>query len=158
MVSPEEFYQALPTKRGAAGVIFFNGKKEILIVKPNYRDGWLLPGGAIDDNESPRQAAIREIKEELDLQINNLQLVCVDYKIKHDYKPEGYFFVFYGGKLSNKEIENIKLQDKELTEMKFVDMTEAKGKLMPGIVNRLDEVMVAIKNNRIVYLENGQEV
>ena len=42
--------------------------------------------------------------------------------------------------------------------MKFVDMTEAKGKLMPGIVNRLDEVMVAIKNNRIVYLENGQEV
>ena len=158
MISPEEFYQALPTKRGAAGVIFFNNKKQILIVKPNYRDGWLLPGGAIDDNESPRQAAQREVKEELDLHTSKLTLVCVDYKVKHNYKPEGYFFGFYGGKLSNKEIKSITLQNEELTEMKFVDTSEAKGKLMPGIVNRLDEVMSAIKNNKAIYLENGQEV
>ena len=69
-----------------------------------------------------------------------------------------YFFVFYGGKLSNKEIKSITLQNEELTEMKFVDTSEAKGKLMPGIVNRLDEVMSAIKNNKAIYLENGQEV
>lgn len=62
-----------------AGVIFFNEKYEILIVKPTYKEGWIIVGGTTDRDESPRACCIRETKEELDLEINELRLVLVDY-------------------------------------------------------------------------------
>lgn len=156
MLPPEEFYKTLPTKRSAAQVVFFNQKKELLIVKPNYRKGWLLTGGSIDDNESPRQAAQREVKEELSLEVKDLKLICVDYKKTHKYKPEGYFFIFFGGQLSEQQIKNIKLQTEELVEFQFVTAQQAQEKLAKGINDRLKNCLKAIDNNTTIYLENGQ--
>ena len=36
-----------------------------MVVKPNYKEGWILPGGTVDENESPLTAAVREVKEEM---------------------------------------------------------------------------------------------
>ena len=47
----KNYYSTLPTKRMGAAVIFFNQKKEILIVKPTYKDHWSLPGGTVNKNE-----------------------------------------------------------------------------------------------------------
>jgi len=62
------WYQSLPRKRMAAGMMLFNNKEQLLIVQPKYRsDGWLLPGGVVEKTESPRKTAIRETHEELGL-------------------------------------------------------------------------------------------
>jgi hypothetical protein len=37
----------------AAGALFFNHRDEILILKPTYRDDWLIPGGVVELDESP---------------------------------------------------------------------------------------------------------
>ena len=63
------FSEKLPKKRMAAAALFLNEQHEILIVKPIYRELWLLPGGVVEEGESPRQACIREIREELGLVI-----------------------------------------------------------------------------------------
>ena len=34
-----------------------------------FKDGWEFPGGKIEPNESPENAIVREIKEELDTEI-----------------------------------------------------------------------------------------
>ncbi len=62
-------YEALPKKRMAAGALFLNEEEKILIVKPTYRPDWLLPGGSVEKEESPREACIQEIQEELCLEI-----------------------------------------------------------------------------------------
>ena len=40
------FIATLPTRRLAAGALIRNERGEMLLVKPNYKDGWILPGWA----------------------------------------------------------------------------------------------------------------
>ena len=47
----------------ATGIVF-NEKKEILMIKHNKLKVWLPPGGHVDENELPDEAALREIYEE----------------------------------------------------------------------------------------------
>ena len=47
-----------------------------------YKDGWEFPGGKIEPGESPQQALIREIKEELDLKIVVGEFITT---IEYDY-------------------------------------------------------------------------
>lgn len=60
-------------------------KKEdkIFITRRSYgefKDMWEFPGGKIEAGESKEDALIRDIKEELELDINNLEyLTTVDY-------------------------------------------------------------------------------
>ena len=52
----------------------------------DYKDGWEFPGGKIEPGESPQQALIREIKEELDTEIavgDYLTTIEYDYPAFH---------------------------------------------------------------------------
>lgn len=58
---------------GVYGLIF-NSFSQILIVKRSPNDShpgvWEMPGGALEINEQPQQGALREIKEETNLNVN----------------------------------------------------------------------------------------
>jgi ADP-ribose pyrophosphatase YjhB (NUDIX family) len=47
---------------------------KLLLLKQTKSKFWLLPGGHIDDGELPHEAAIREVKEETNLDIEILQI------------------------------------------------------------------------------------
>ena len=53
----EEYAALLPKKQVGVAVLLFNSKNELLIVKPDYREGWLVPGGVTDEDESPLHSA-----------------------------------------------------------------------------------------------------
>lgn len=55
---------------GVTGVIL-NDKNEIMFVKHTYREvEWSLPGGYVKAGEHPKEALIREIKEETNLNVS----------------------------------------------------------------------------------------
>jgi 8-oxo-dGTP diphosphatase len=156
--SDTQYYQQLPKKRSATGVVFINNQDEILLVNPTYKNHWGIPGGSIDDNESPREAGIREIKEELGLKITHLKLLVVDYVPKNGERGDWYQFIFFGGRLDDEQIQSIELPLDELSEFRFSKAVEASKELSPHTSDRIKSAMSALKNNCIFYLENSKPV
>ena len=60
----------MKTIRVVAAIIVENGR--VFATQRGYgdfKDGWEFPGGKIEAGESPEQALVREIREELDTEI-----------------------------------------------------------------------------------------
>ncbi len=148
-----DYFKNLPKKRMGSGSLFFNDKGELLIVKPTYKEGWTIPGGSVDQNESPLAACIREVKEEIGLDKIEQSFLCVDYRPDNG-DGDCLQFLFYGGILNATAISNIKLQAEELGEFKFVKIDEALTLLSRGLQKRLPKCLEALKNNTAIYLEN----
>lgn len=127
-------------------------------MKPVYRETWLLPGGIVEKNESPRQACIREIEEELGLQVTITRLLCVDYKQPRTALGDGFEFIFLGGTLDMEAVGHILLQMEELSEARFVDLETAMKLLNHRAARYLPFVLKALAEGTIVYLEGEQEI
>lgn len=155
-LSQQEYYDSLPKRPMGSNVLFFNEKNQLLLVKPNYKPYWLLPGGTVDADESPRQAVIRETKEEIGLDIETAELLVVDYFTS----PEGdsVKFMFDGGRLSEEQVKEIVLPEDELEDFKFVSIDEAMTLLGENMRRRIPHCLEAISHNDAMYLENGQRI
>ncbi len=158
MNTPSYDFATMPTKRMAAGAIFLNAVGNILIVKPTYRPDWLIPGGTIEADESPRNACMREIKEELDLDISCDKLLCVEYLSKSAQQTESVHFVFYGGILTTTQIQQVVLSDAELSEYRFSPIEEALTLLNSRLARRVPHCLQALQERRFVYLEDGLRI
>ena len=143
----------LPKKQVGTAVLFFNTKGELLIVKPNYKDGWLVPGGSADADESPLQCAARETQEEIGLDIPTLQLVGVCYGHKKGVFTDSLKFVFCGGILSDETSTKIRLQTEELEEYRFAPVEEAIPLLSSSLQKCVPQCVDAVKNNTVAYIE-----
>jgi 8-oxo-dGTP diphosphatase len=151
-------YQTLPKKRMAAGALFLNEKGNILIVKPAYRPEWLLPGGCIELYESPREACIREVLEELHLEVSLEKLLCVEYLSEEHEQTECIQFSFYGGVLSQKQIDDIILPSEELREYIFAPLEQAVCLLSLKLAKRVPYCIQALSENATIYLEDGRRM
>lgn len=160
---PEKIHMVDPTKERplkliGSAVMLFNEKAELLIVKSPYKDYWTLPGGGVEENESPRQACIRECKEEVGTEIINATFVCVDFQ-NTPFGGENIQFLFHGGTLTDVQIASIKLQEAEIVAYKFVSIPEAQEKYLPNLLaKRIPQALEAYKRSAAIYLENAELV
>lgn len=152
----ENYYQNLPKKRTGAGALFFNENNEILIVKPSYKDHWSIPGGVVEENESPRNGCVREVKEEVGLGVDNLKFLGVDYTSSMDENGESLLFMFFGGVLTAKQINNIKIAKEEINEYKFLPLEKALALLSEKLRKRIPKCLSALKNGTALYLEDAK--
>ena len=150
----EEYAALLPKKQVGTAVLFFNEKGELLILKPDYKDGWLVPGGATDENESPLHCAIRETKEEIGIDISELQLVGVYYGPKKGVFTDSLKFIFSGGVLNKNQIAEIKLQTEELEKYAFTSQQEAISLFSSSLQKSVPACLEAIKNKTVAYIES----
>lgn len=154
----EGYYQNLPRKRMGAGMLFLNSQGEILIVKPSYKDHWVIPGGVVEKGEPPRAAVLREVKEEIGLDLGQASFICLDYTSDDGFKGESLQFVFFGGHLGKDEMDSIKLDGQELLEYKFLPFSEAEQLLSSKLKKRLPHCLKALESGAAIYLENGLKI
>ena len=94
----------------------------------NYKDWWEFPGGKIEPGESPEEALVREIQEELDAEIAvDRFLVTVEY----DYPEFHLSMDCYWCSLKN---EHLELLEHEAARWLALDDLRGKVKWLPADV------------------------
>ena len=137
------FHRTLAAKRMGAGAVIRNGDGDVLIVKPTYKDGWELPGGAVEADESPAAVCERELREELGMALPVGAMLCVDYNPSTDDYLESLMFLFDAGTMDQRTIDAIRLDPTELAEYRFVPIDEAVLLLVQRAGRRLRAVMTS---------------
>ncbi|MCL1694843.1 MULTISPECIES: NUDIX domain-containing protein [unclassified Lysinibacillus] len=98
--------QKLP-KVGVGAVILDEANKVLLVLRKKAPEAgcWSLPGGKVDYMETIENAIMREIKEELGVEIEITQLVCVT---NHIIQSEDVHYVAptFTARITNGEVQN----------------------------------------------------
>ena len=129
-----------------ATILVFNENKELLLNLRSDTNEWGIPGGGKELNETLEECAIRELKEETNLNASDLELVTVlsgnEYYYKYPNEDEVdcvitlYQVKNYSGELNINDGESIKL--------KFFSLDN-----LPELESRAKEIIDKIKNNTI---------
>ena len=99
-LEPDIWFAQLPGVVLAAGALITDPAGRALLVKPNYRDHWTVPGGICEHGEPPHEGCAREVAEEIGLNLVPGPLVAINWS-----KPSGrdqrpiMHFLFDGGML-----------------------------------------------------------
>ncbi|MFC6884392.1 NUDIX domain-containing protein [Actinomadura yumaensis] len=150
------YYASLPRTRGAAAALLLDDLGRVLLVKPTYKEGWFLPGGVIEADESPLAACVRECQEELGLVPRLDGLVCVDWGAPRDGVDSVNVFVF-GGAITGRELGAIELPADELSDHVLVAPEKVPELAPPHIARRMEPSLRALAEGRAIYLEDGRE-
>lgn len=128
----------MKTVRVVAGIIIEDGK--VFATQRGYgefKDGWEFPGGKIEQGETPEEAVVREIMEELDTEVEVKELFdTVEYDYPKFHLPMDCFICkIKKGDLVLKEHEAAKWLTKET--LHTVDWLPADY----GLVEKLREML-----------------
>ena len=93
-----------------AKALLLNEKGELLLVRrtetaPTRPNGWDIPGGSVEADETPLQAVTREIKEEIGVSILPGQLTLMYASTNYYNHTHGIRFIFVGKLPESQEVK-----------------------------------------------------
>jgi 8-oxo-dGTP diphosphatase len=154
-VSSDDYTATLPRKRMGAGALLSDAEGRILLVQPSYKPEWEIPGGCVEADESPLTAVVRELREELGLDLQPSRLLVTDWVPPQLDRTEGLMMLFDGGVLDTEQSAAIRLPPDELLSWAWCTTEDAQQRLPPLLARRIITAMHARAEQSCVYLENG---
>jgi 8-oxo-dGTP diphosphatase len=145
------WYASLPGVVVSAAGLITDPDGRVLLVKPNYRDHWSLPGGICELGEPPHAGCEREVAEEIGLSRTPGPLLALDWAqpFGTDVRPI-MAFVFDGGTLDDDG--SIVLQQEELDGYQFTDVASVPDFMGPPGARRVGAALAARNTGVPVYL------
>jgi 8-oxo-dGTP pyrophosphatase MutT (NUDIX family) len=153
-----QYFAQMHRKRMAAGVLYYDQQGRVLLVEPSYKDTWELPGGGVEEDESPWAAAVRELAEELGTTRALGRLLLVDYVSAQDPRPEGVVFIFDGGPLRQSDVDAFEFVDGEILSAGFFTVPEVRDRVRSMLADRIEAAFAAISEGVTVLCEDGRRV
>lgn len=102
----------------ATSALIFNDENQLLFVN-DKKYGWIIPGGKVELNETMLDSLKREIKEETNLDLENIEYISTTERI-----DKNYHFIFINYQAKAKNVLDLKLNE-ELLEYKWLDLDSA---------------------------------
>lgn len=93
-------------------LVFSHDRREVILIRRKnepYKDCWALPGGFMDMDETIEQCAVRELKEETNIDVSDLYLIGVFSKVDRDPRGRTVTVAYYC--FADKETTAIKALD-----------------------------------------------
>ncbi len=135
-----------PIINTGSSILVFNDKKEILLTLRNDTNNWGIPSGGKELNETLEECAIRELKEETNLNTSNLELLTI-------LSGKEYFFTYPNGDQVDRVIAlykvknysgNLNTNDNENKKLKFFSLDN-----LPNMEPSTKIITSKIKNQEI---------
>lgn len=123
-----------PTNHGALVAMWHEGK--ILLVKNSYLDYFSLPGGYIKSGESAVAAAVRELREEINLEVEPDQL-CFALERTQEWQGRPDHVVIFNLELET--MPKIKVDNREVVAAEWVTAEEVLKRTLFPLLKRVIE-------------------
>ena len=146
---------ALPRKRLIAHVLMRDGLRRVLLCETQFKSDWELPGGIVEPYESPRLGAIREVREELGLQLEVGRLLVVDWMPPYLGWDDAIEMIFDGGTVEEADLATWSLQPTEIRRVRLCTLDEAADLVTPVAHRRL-ALAVSLRPGEMAYTEDGR--
>lgn len=142
----------LPKKRIGAGVLIVDENLRTLLVEPTYKETWEVPGGMVELDESPREAARRECVEELGFDVEIGRLLVMDWVTQGRTPGDGLMLMYATEPV---DTSRIVLPEEELRSWMWCDREDVLARVQGFQAGRIFAALDALNNGTFVELENG---
>ena len=126
---------ALRLRTTGVKVMVFNDRGELLLIRNSYGNSehYLLPGGGVARGESPAAAAIREVHEELGIQVRDAEPVWT-----YESSAEGKRDTIHLFRMTT--AEQPRIDDHEVIEARFFALDALPPSVSPATQRRIEEL------------------
>ena len=118
----QEYLKTRVARPSSAGVILENAHGEALVLKANYKKYWSFPGGWVDDEQTPPEAAARELAEEAGISLEPASLTFAYLVNRRSELMQTYQFIFRAEQTYDEQ--PLSLQASEIDEAQFVSKAQ----------------------------------
>lgn len=152
----------LPRKRAIAQMLVRaeggpgDDEPRVLMCQLTYKADWDLPGGVVEVGESPRLAVVREVEEELSLDIAAADLVLTDWLPPWGGWDDAVCLVFDGGVHPASLVEQVVPQAREIRSAAFLTLAEIDERAADFTARRVRAALAALRGEGPGYTESGR--
>ena len=145
-----------PRKRVIAQALVRDEAGRVLMCHPTYKDDWDLPGGVVEVRESPREAAAREVIEELGLRLPMGRLVLADWLPPWGGWDDALCLVFDAGVHPASVLDGVVLQAREIRATAFCSTGEVHARAADYTARRVDAALASLGGTGATFTESGR--
>lgn len=143
----------LPTKRVIAQGVLRNERGEVLLCQLTYKTEWDLPGGVVDQGESPADCVEREVREELGVDLCAGELLTTSWLPPYRGWDDAVIFLFDLGRVEARFADDLRLQAREIVAVHWCDPETIDERTAPYAARLIH----AATSTAPRYLENGAD-
>ena len=148
---------ALPRKRLIAHVLMRDVDGRILLCDTLFKSDWELPGGIVEPGEPPALGAVREVREELGVDLALGRLLIADWMPPYLGWDDALELIFDGGTVAQSDLAGFALQPSEIAAVALVTLEQA-AELVTPLSHRRLTVAATLGPTETAYLEDGRRL